>query len=96
MAYSLGDFISGRDRSGTEYSVVLELEITKSGADTKITGYSYTPIFTVNERGVGLRSVRIAETMAAYDSNYIKRVTEATYGEMAYALARVEARVKGQ
>ena len=96
VAYSLGDFISGSDRSGTEYSVVLELEITKSTAGTKITGYSYTPIFTVNERGVGLRSVRIAETMAAYDSNYIKRVTAATYDKMAYALTRVEARVKGQ
>ena len=96
VAYSLGDFISGSDRSGTEYSAVLELEITKSSSGTKITGYSYTPIFTVNERGVGLRSVRIAESMAAYDSNYIKRVTDATYEKMAYALTRVQARVKGQ
>lgn len=96
VAYSLGDFISDGDRSGTEYSVVLKLEITKNGTETKITGYSYTPIFTVAERGSTLRSVRIAQTMAAYDSNYIKSVSQATYDSMIYALERIEARVKGE
>lgn len=96
VAYSLGDFISDGDRSGTEYSVVLKLEITKNGTETKITGYSYTPIFTVAERGSTLRSVRIAETMAAYDSNYIKSISQTTYDSMAYALTRIEARVKGE
>ena len=96
VAYSLGDFISDGTRSGTEYSVVLKLEITKAGNNTKITGYSYTPVFTVAERNKPLRSVRIAETMAAYDSNYIKRISEATYNAMTYALTRIEARVAGE
>lgn len=96
VAYSLGDFISNGDRSGTEYSVVLKLEITKNGTETKITGYSYTPIFTVAERGSPLRSVRIAESMAAYDSNYIKGISQATYDSMTYALTRIEARIKGE
>ena len=96
VAYSLGDFISNGTRAGTEYSVVLNLEITKSGNSTKITGYSYTPIFTVAEKGKPLRCVRIAETMAAYDSNYIKRVNESTYSAMEYALTRIEARVAGE
>ena len=95
-AYSLGDFISDGTRSGTEYSVVLKLEITKAGNNTKITGYSYAPTFTVAERNKPLRCVRIAETMAAYDSNYIKRINENTYNAMAYALQRIEARVAGE
>ena len=96
VAYSLGDLISDGTRSGTEYSVILNLEITKSDAGTKITGYTYTPIFTVAERGSNIRSVRIAESMSAYDSNYLKRVTESTYNAMVYALERIEARIKGE
>ena len=96
VAYSLGDFISNGTRAGTEYSVVLKLEITKSGNQTKITGYSYTPIFTVAEKGKPLRCLRINETMAAYDSNYIKRINESTYNSMAYALTRIEERIAGE
>ena len=96
VAYSLGDLISDGERAGTEYSVILNLEITKSGRNTKITGYTYTPIFTIAERGNPLRSVRIAEAMSAYDSNYVKRVKEATYDDMAYALTRVEERIRGE
>ena len=54
------------------------------------------PTFTVAERNKPLRCVRIAETMAAYDSNYIKRINENTYNAMAYALQRIEARVAGE
>ena len=95
VAYSLGDFLSDGEKSGTEYSIILKLEITKSGTDTKITGYSYTPIFSVAERGNPLRVVRIRENMAAFESNYIKRVTEKTYDEMVYALTRIDSRVQG-
>ena len=96
VAYSLGDLISNADRAGTEYSVILNLEITKTGGNTKITGFSYTPIFTVAERGSALRTVRVAESMMAYDLNHISRVNLTTYDAMAYALERIEARVKGE
>ena len=96
IAYSLGDLLSDGQRSGTEYSVVLKLDIAKENGITKITGYSYTPIFTVAERGGTLKSVRIAEAMSAYDGNYILRVQEATYNAMIYALERIEARIKGE
>lgn len=96
VAYSLGDLISDGKQAGTEYSVILNLEITKSGKNTKITGYTYTPIFTVAERGAPVRSMRITEAMSAYDSNYVKRVKESTYGDMAYALTRIEERIKGE
>ena len=96
VAYSLGDLISDGTRAGTEYSVILNLEITKTEESTKITGYSYTPIFTVAERGSTLRSVRVAEAMVAYDGNHIASVKPATYDAMTYALTRIEDRVKGE
>lgn len=96
VAYSLGDLLSDGQRSGTEYSVILKLEITKSAAGTKITGYSYTPIFTVAERGSALRSVRIKEAMLAYESHYVERVKDTTYEAMTYALTRIEARINGE
>ena len=96
VAYSLGDLISDGTRSGTEYSVILNLEITKTGEDTKITGYSFTPIFSVAERGSSLRSVRIAEAMVAHEGNHIERVNSSTYDAMVYALERIDARTKGE
>lgn len=97
LAYSLGDFFSDAQRSGTEYSIILELEITKdeTTGETKITNYSYTPIFTVAEEGKPLRVVRIAEAMLAYENGFINAVNEQTYNKMKYALQRIEARIKG-
>ena len=96
VAYSLGDLLSDGQRSGTEYSVILKLDIAKENGTTKITGYSYTPIFTVAERGSTLRSVRIAEAMKAYEGNYVLRIQESTYDAMIYALERIEARTTGE
>ena len=96
VAYSLGDLLSDGKRSGTEYSVILNLEIAKQNGMTKIMGYSFIPIFTVAERGKPLRSVRIAETMSAYENNYLLRVQDSTYESMTYALERIEARTKGE
>lgn len=98
VAYSLGDFFGDAQRAGSEYSVLLDLEITKdhTTGKTKITGYSYTPIFTVAEEGKPLRVVRIRETMAAYEAGYIDSVSAETYAAMAYALQRIENRIVGE
>lgn len=97
LAYSLGDFFSDGTRSGTEYSVILELEITKDEitGDTKITDYSYTPIFSVAEEGKPMRVMRIAEARAAYENGFINAISEPVYDKMGYALTRIEARIKG-
>ena len=96
VAYSLGDFIGDASRAGSEYSVILELEITKqaAGGETKITGYSYTPIFTVAEEGKPLKVVRIGHAMSAFEEGYIDRISQETYDAMAYALQRIEARIR--
>lgn len=95
IAYSLGDFLGDADRAGSEYSVILELEITKQNetGKTKITGYSYTPIFTVTEENKPLRVVRIHEAMSAFEEGYIDRISQETYDAMAYALQRIDARI---
>ena len=95
VAWSLGDFLGDAKRAGSEYSVVLELEITKNAVtgQTKVTDYSYTPIFTVNEEGKPLRVVRIQEAMTGYKQGYIDKVEEATYNAMEYALERIKARI---
>lgn len=98
VAYSLGDFFGDAARAGSEYSVILDLEITKNNltGETKVTNYSYTPIFTVNEEAKPLRVLRIREAMAAYENNYADKVSAETYQAMAYALTRIEARVNGK
>lgn len=98
VAYSLGDFFGDAARAGTEYSVLLDLEITKDNitGETAVTGYSYTPIFTVAQEDEPLRVVRIHEAMAAYKAGHIDMVTKETYDAMAYALQRIEARVAGE
>ena len=98
VAYSLGDFFGDATRAGSEYSIILNLEITKDhkSGETKVTDYSYTPIFTVRQEFRDLRVMRIKETMAAYENNYMDRVPESVYKAMEYALKRIDARVKGE
>ena len=97
VAYSLGDFFGDADKAGTDYSVLLDLEITKSGAtgETKITGYDYTPIYTVDATAVGggMRVMRIREAVAAYESNFIERVPDEIYIAMKNALDKIDARM---
>jgi poly-gamma-glutamate synthesis protein (capsule biosynthesis protein) len=98
VAYSLGDFFGDAQRAGTEYSVILDLEITKDheSGETKITGYTTTPIFTVHEEGEPLRVLRIREAMKAYEDSYVDRVSKETYDDMVYALKRIEKRLAGE
>ena len=98
VAYSLGDFFGDGKDAGTEYSVLLDLEIVKDNETgvTRVEGFSYTPIFTVSEEGKPLRVVRLDTAMAAYESGYIGRVLPATYDAMQYAKGRIESRISGQ
>ncbi len=98
VAYSLGDLLGEGPEGGSDYSVVLNLEITKDNTtgETKITGYDYTPIYNVVEADKPARVVRIREAMAAFEQFYIDRVSQETYNAMAAALQRIESRIKGE
>ena len=99
VAYSLGDFFGDADKKGTEYSMILELEITKNNRTgaTKITEYGYTPIYTVtpeNSDSGTTRILRIREALAAYEANSIGKVSDATYQSMKSALAKIQAKAE--
>ena len=96
LAYSLGDFFGDAEKAGTNYSVLLDLEITKNGTtgETKVTNFSYTPIYTAYEES-GTRILRIREAMTAFEMGSLGRVSQETYDAMKNALERIESRVKG-
>ncbi|MDQ9826376.1 hypothetical protein RFZ44_24070, partial [Acinetobacter sp. 163] len=67
----LGDFYGDANRGATNYSIILDMEITKdaSTGTTKVTGYSYTPIYTVRSSECPdekQRVVRIEKALQAY------------------------------
>ena len=98
VAWSLGDFFGDAVMAGTNYSIIVDLEITKDHASGEVflSGYEYIPIFTLKPEesaSGGHWVVRIREAMERYDENYVGRITEEAYGDMEYALKRIEARV---
>ena len=99
VAYSLGDFFGDADRAGTDYSIILDLEITRDNAsgDTRVTGFSYTPIFTLTEDSSPdgqRRVVCLEQAMKAYEDNFVDRVDEEVYGDLEYALTRIKDRTE--
>lgn len=100
VAYSLGDFYGDATLGGSNYSIILDIEVTKDSdlKTTKVTDFSYIPIYTLKEsEGDGYRRVvRIREAMAAYEGNYVDKVSKSCYDQMAYSLTRIEDRIKGE
>jgi len=95
VAYSLGDFFGDGEQTGSNYSVLLDLEITKNGntGETRITGWEYVPIFMYWDETEGPQVLRIREAVNAYENNSITKVPEAVYTEMITALSRLQQRI---
>lgn len=105
VAYSLGDLIGDATHAGTNYSIILDVEITKyaDSGTTKVTAFSYVPIYTVkSSECVSIRQedarrvLRIREAMTAYEGNYVDKITADTYAAMQKALTRIEERIQGK
>ena len=105
VAYSLGDLIGDATHAGTNYSIILDVEITKyaDSGTTKVTAFSYVPIYTVkSSECVAIRQedarrvFRIRDAMSAYEGNYVDRVTADAYAGMQKALTRIEERIQGK
>lgn len=99
VAYSLGDFFGEADRGATNYSIILDIEITKDDNTgiTRVTDYSYTPIYTVREGDVvgnrDRRVVRIQKALEAYEDNFLDKVTDTTAQGMQKAMTRIPERM---
>lgn len=98
VAWSLGDFFGNAEEAATNYSVILDMEITMDNqlGTASITGFSTTPIYTLRpEQSLmgGRRVVRMEGALARYEGRYIGRVNDATADAIEYALKRVEQRI---
>ncbi len=95
VAYSLGDLLGDGDTAGTEYGVILDLEITKDNlnGETRITGYSYTSTFNSRMEGQDIKILRLDEAVRAYENGYMYRVSQELYEDMVYAQKRIVERV---
>lgn len=91
VAWSLGVFYGEE----ANYSVLLDLEITKDGTTgaTKVTGFDYVPVYLETKADGSVRLLRIREAIAGYENRYLDRVSEETYNAMKTALARIESRI---
>lgn len=96
VAYSLGDLLGNADRSRTAYSVILNLEVTRNNetAETKVTGFEYTPVFIDNREtedgDLTTRLRRIPQAIEEYEANGIEMVSPEAYEAMKSALTRLE------
>ena len=100
VAYSLGDIFGDASAGGSNYSIILDIEITKDNHSgiTRVTDYSYTPIYTLKESDCAdgdRRVVRIYQAMQAYDGNFVDSITKSCYEDMGYSLSRIAQRIKG-
>ena len=98
VAYSLGDLFGDGDRAGTNYSVILDLEITRdnNSGDTRVTKYSYTPIYTLTSSTAPdgqHRVVQLQKAIEAYEDNFVDRVSEDVYNDMTHAMSRIPDRI---
>ena len=91
VAYSLGDFFGDAEKAGTNYSVILDLEITKDGntGETAITGFDCVPIFIHEDESEKLRVLRMREAMEGYENRYVGCVSEEIYNSMKNAMDRI-------
>ena len=96
IAYSLGDFFGDASKAGTNYSILLDIQITKDNelGTIKIDSVRHIPLYILkeNESNGQRRVVRIHEAMDAYDVNFVDKVTKEAYESMVNALERIEAR----
>jgi len=99
VAYSLGDFFGDAERGATNYSIILDIEITKdaTAGTTKITDYSYSPIYTVkNGESIGnndWKVVRIEKTLEAHQENFLDKINDTCEASMEKAMTRIVERM---
>lgn len=98
VAYSLGDFFGDGTNAGNQYSVLLQLQITKNHdtGEAAVTGWDYTPIYTLTQTRdeMDMRVVQIRPTLERYENGHVSGITEKAYENMKSALAQIEKRLQ--
>ncbi len=100
VAYSLGDLLGSAAEDRTQYSILLDLEITRDNetGQTRITGWDYVPVYilTPQRDGEPMRILRLREAIEMYENNHISKVSKQAYDNMKRALSRIETRMESQ
>ena len=93
VAYSLGDLVGDATATDTNYSILLQLQITKDHAtgETKITACSYESVYTLTpgRDGEAIRLVRLDPAMAMYENNHVNKVSAKAYESMKSAKSKI-------
>ena len=96
IAYSLGNFMSSMTDSGTQSSVILNLEFTKDNdsGETTISNVDYVPIYlnvdTEAEAGSRFEALDIQSEIQKYDSGATDKVSETVYTAMKNAQSQLK------
>ncbi len=100
IAWSLGDFLSNGEKAGTNYSILLQLEITRDNrtGETKVSACDYTGLYllTPEKDEEAMRLVRMEAAMTLYENNHISKVSDLAYENIRYAWQRIQARTASQ
>ena len=96
IAYSLGNFMSSMTDSGTQSSVILNLEFTKDNdsGETTISNVDYVPVYlnvdSEAEAGSRFEALDIQSEIQKYDSGATDKVSETVYTAMKNAQSQLK------
>lgn len=98
VIYSLGNFVSNQSDTGTRDTVILDIQVTKAGADGKITidSVNYTPVYCHN-KGSGVKNryelIDLKQAISDYHNGNTS-ITTTNYNTFKKALERIEKIIK--
>lgn len=98
LIYSLGNFISNQSDINTRDTVILDIKITKSGKDGKITidEVNYTPVYCYNKGAGSKNRYELIDLNTALSShnNGTKTLSSSLYNTFNSALQRIQQIIK--
>lgn len=94
VIYSLGNFMSGQTKENTRSSVILNIDITKSGetGKTKLNKVEYIPIYMYKSPTVRVHKYKILDiekTLSNFESGIDKTIGQTTYTNLKNELNKI-------
>lgn len=95
VIYSLGNFMSGQTKANTRNSIILNIDITKSGETGKIVigEVDYVPIYMYKASSGGTQRYKVLDIEKAisdYESGLNKSIGQATYSTLKSELNKIQ------
>lgn len=96
VAYSLGDLLGNANKADTNYSILLQLQITRNNrtGETKITACDYVSTYTMtpDRDGQALRILRLETAISMYERSHVDKVSPKTYESMLSARNKIKSK----